>query len=163
MCWTDKLAIELHYIQTSKKTMNSRLLFSFAILLVTVVTSLAVDDTNRPAIFGGYHQIVPWGVGYGMKGTVTNVTVIGDRIQFQLTGWFWFHQYPEGGTNGEQVIKVDCRRGILATVNDPDSFVAMTSDQLGGSVRNGKGKLLAILQAAANRGNEVRFELMRSK
>lgn len=146
--------------------MNSRALFSFVILLIAIVTSSAAGDRNQAALAaqpGGFHQKLPWAVGFGMEGTLTNVVVVDDHIQFQLTGWFWFHQYPEGGTNGEQVVKVDCQRGISATVNDPDSFVAMTSDGRGGSVRNGKGNLQKILQTAEKRGRVVKFELMRPK
>jgi hypothetical protein len=97
-----------------------------------------------------------------MEGTITNITVTGHHISFQLTGWFWLAQYPEGGTN-KQVIKVDCRRGISATVNQPDSFVAMTRDWTGGSVQNGEGKLLRLLQIAAERGSLVKVELTKPK
>jgi len=133
---------------------------------IAVVTVAAAGETNQPALSegqqGGFHQKIPWGVGTGMEGTITNIVVSDERIHFQLTGWFWLAQHPEGGTN-KQVIKVDCRRGIPDTVNEADSFVAMTSDWRGGSVRNGKGKLLKLLQTAAERGSVVKFELVRPK
>jgi len=146
--------------------MNLQALLSIVIWLIAVVTSPAAGDTNHSAVSngqqGGFHQKIPWGVGTGMEGTITNIVVTDGCIRFQLTGWFWLTQYPEGGTN-EQVIKVDCKRGVSATVNQPDSFVAMTSDWRAGSVRNGKGRLLNLLQTAADRGRVVRFELMRPK
>jgi hypothetical protein len=145
--------------------MNSRAMFAIIVLLIAVTTSPA-GDTNQPAVstgqLSGFHQKNPWAVGCGMKGTVTNVSMIDGRIQFKLTGWFWFHQYPEGGTNGEQVIKVNCERGISATVT-PDSFVAFTPDWRAGSVVNDKGRLLEILKTAAKRGTEVRFALTEPK
>jgi hypothetical protein len=147
--------------------MISRALFSFVILLIAIGTSPAAGDTNQAALAAGqqrvFRQKIPWAVGFGMEGILTNVVVVEDHIQFQLTGWFWFHQYPEGGTNGQQIIKVDCQRGISATVNDPDSFVAMTSNWRGGSVRNGKGNLQKILQTAEKCGRVVKFELLRPK
>lgn len=114
--------------------------------------------TNQPTRI---YTKVPWAIGFAMKGTVTNVTMIDERIHFQLTGWFWFHQYPWGGTN-QQVIKVDCEHGMPATVT-PDSFVAMTSDWRGGSVQNDKGRLLKILETAAERGTVVEFSLLQPK
>ena len=116
------------------------------------------SDANQPARI---NTKVPWAVGFGMKGTVTNVVVVNERIQFRLTGWFWFHQYLLGGTN-QQVIKVDCEHGISATVT-PDSFVAMTTDWRGGSVQNDKGRLLEILEAAGERGTVVEFSLLQPK
>ena len=98
-----------------------------------------------------------------MEGTVTNVAVVDQRIHFQLTGWLWLHQYPEGGTNVEQIVKVDGQHGISATVGQPDSFVAMSSDWRAGSVRNEKGNLLKILRTASDRGTKVRFALLDAK
>jgi hypothetical protein len=70
-------------------------------------------------------------------------------------------QYPWEGTN-QQVIKVDCERGISASIT-PDSFVAMTTDWRGGSVQNNKGRLLQILQTAAGRHSEVKVALLNPK
>jgi hypothetical protein len=146
--------------------MNTRALFSFIILLIAVVASPAAEDTNQSAISNGqqhgFHSKIPWGVGSGMEGTVTNIVVTDQIIRFQLTGWFWLIQYPEGGTN-KQVIKVDCKRGISATVKQPDSFVRMTRNWDAGSVKNGKGYLQKILQTAAERGTVVKFELTQPK
>lgn len=148
------------------RAMNLETPLSCLILMIAVMTSPAAGDTNQPALsnapHGGFHQKIPWAVGTGMEGTITNIAVSDHRISFQLTGWFWLTQYPEGGTN-VQIIKVDCRCGIPATVNQPDSFVAMTSDWSGGSVQNGKGKLLKLLQTAAERSTVVKFSLMKPK
>jgi hypothetical protein len=122
--------------------------------LLVSVSAFGSPDTNQPA---SIYTKRPWAVGFGMKGTVTNVARVDGRIHFRLTGWFWFHQYPWGGTN-RQVIKVDCERGISATVT-PDSFVAMTRDWRAGSVQNDQDRLLQILQTAADRGTVVELAL----
>jgi uncharacterized protein (AIM24 family) len=60
------------------------------------------------------------------------------------------------------VIEVHRKGGFSATVS-PDSFVAMTSDWRGGSVQNDKGRLLKILESAAERGTVVKFSLTQPK
>jgi hypothetical protein len=117
-----------------------------------------VEVTNPPPqVPNGFHQKVPWAVACSMKGTVTNVVMVDGRIQFKLTGWFWFSQYPEGGTN-QQIVRFNCQNGMTAVVT-PDSFVAMTPNWTGGSVQNDKGRLLEILEVAEKRGNVVKFSL----
>ncbi len=96
-----------------------------------------------------------------MEGPVTNITVTGDRIQFQLSGRFWFVQYPEGRPP-RHLIEVDGKRGISANVSQAELFFAMTADWRGGALRE-KGELLKILKTAAERGRVVKFELMRPK
>jgi hypothetical protein len=97
------------------------------------------------------------GIGFWMEGTVTDVTTEGDRIKFHLKGQFRFDQYSGGHT--PQIIKVDCEKGITAIVHQADPFFAFTPDWGGGSIQ-GKGGLLRILKAAAERGGIVRFELL---
>ena len=97
------------------------------------------------------------GVGFWMEGTLSDVTAVGDKIQFHLKGQFRFDQYPDGHT--PQVIKIDCKQSISATVHQADPFFAFTPDWKAGSIQD-KGGLLRILKAAAERGNVVRFELL---
>lgn len=104
---------------------------------------------------------VPWAVGFEMKGTVTNVVATGDKIHFQFNGWFNIHQYPWGGTN-EEVVKVDCQRGISATVSLTDSFVATVPNVNAAAVRK-RGDLLPIFTAAAEHGRALTIELMSPK
>ncbi|MBM3883233.1 MAG: hypothetical protein FJ387_26565 [Verrucomicrobia bacterium] len=101
------------------------------------------------------------GVGFWMEGTLTNITVTGDRIQFQLTGRFWMEQFPDGRPP-RQLIEVDCKRGVSATVSQAEPFFAMTSDWHGGAIRQ-KGALLKILKAAAEHGRVVRFQMLQPK
>jgi hypothetical protein len=96
-----------------------------------------------------------------MEGTVTNIVATEEGIHFRLAGWFWFTQYPWGGTN-QQVIKVDCKRGIPATVHQADPFFAFTPDWRAGSLGE-KGRLLRILKIAEVRGRVVKFELTQPK
>ena len=123
------------------------------LLLVLLVVSSVVVATSAFAKGGG--------VGFWMEGTITNVTVAGDRIQFELTGRFWLEQFPDGRPP-RQMIEVDCKRGISATVSQAEPFFAMTSDWRGGAIRQ-KGELLKILKTAAQRGRVVKFEMMQPK
>jgi hypothetical protein len=146
------------------KTISSHFAFQFLLAITgcLLATAAFAEDTNKPAHHE--HRIytkIPWAVGFGMEGTVTNITLVDERIHFQFTGWFWLDQYPWGGTN-QQVIKVDARKGISATLT-PTEFVAMTSDWGGGSVVNDKTKLIKILNTAAKRGTVVKFSLMQPK
>lgn len=136
----------------------------FAIVIAVAISTAALAQDAVPSRVppGGFHQIFPWAVGCSMKGTVTNVMVADGHIQFRLTGWFWFHQYPEGGTN-EEIVRVDCRSGTSVTMTQTDSFVAETTDWTGGSVQNSKERMVEILKAAEKRGNEVKFSLISPK
>jgi hypothetical protein len=127
-------------------------------LLVPAFADDANSSTNREPHF---YSKVPWAVGFGMEGTVTNVAWLEGRIQFHLNGRFWFMQYPPE-TPKQVVIEVHHTGGFSATVS-PDSFVAMTSDWRGGSVQNDKGRLLKILETAAERGTMVKFSLTQPK
>ena len=92
-----------------------------------------------------------------MEGTVTNVTVVDERIHLHLNGRFWLSQYPPEGTTP---VKIEVhRKGGFRAIITPDSFVAMTRNWSAGSVQNDKTKLLKILQTAAERGTVVKFEL----
>jgi hypothetical protein len=118
----------------------------------------ATGSTNRePHFFSKF----PWAVDFGMEGTVTNVTLIDERIHFQLNGRFWFSQYPPESAK-QVVIEVHRKTDFSATVT-PDSFVAVTADGRAGSVQNDKGKLLKILTAAAGHGTVVKFALTQPK
>jgi hypothetical protein len=136
------------------------MLFCVAVCLlpIAVVAEGTNSSTNREPHF---FSKVPWGVGFGMEGTVTNVALVEGRIQFQLNGRFWFTQYPPESTK-QVVIEVHRKDGFSATVS-PDSFVAMTSDWRGGSVQNDKGRLLKILESAAKRGTVIKFSLTQPK
>jgi hypothetical protein len=141
-----------------KKSIN---LISGAVVLFVLWSSAQTTtpaSTNRPHGFVGK---VPWGVGFSMRGTVADVSLADEKIHFRFKGWTTLFQYPEGGTN-KQVIKVNCERGVSATVT-PDSFVAMTEDWGAGSVQNDKGRLLKILTSAAERGTEVRMSIVQPK
>jgi hypothetical protein len=131
---------------------TSRITSSFLLAHVVVVCFL-ISAVSTFAKGGG--------VGFWMQGTITNITVAGDRIQFQLTGRFWFEQFPDGRPP-RQVIEVDCKGGVSATVTQADPFFAMTSDWRGGAIRQ-KGELLKILKTATERGRVVKFEMMRPK
>jgi uncharacterized protein (AIM24 family) len=60
------------------------------------------------------------------------------------------------------MIEVHRKGGFSATVS-PDSFIAMTSDWGAGSVQNDKGRLLKILEKAAERGTMLKFSLTQPK
>ena len=127
-----------------------------------LLTAVFADETNGTnSRVPHFYSKIPWAVGFGMEGTLTNVALIGERVQFQLNGRFWFAQYPPESTK-QQVIEVHRKNGFSATVS-PDSFVAMTSDWRAGSVVNDKGKLLKILKTAAERGTVVKFSLTQPK
>src|ERR1043166_6389022 len=140
--------------------------FLFRMLMVaglhTLLTPAFADDattsTNREPHF---YSKIPWAIGFGMEGTVTNVALVGGRIQFHLNGRFWFTQLPPE-TPKQVMIEVHHKGGFAATVT-PDSFVAMTSDWRGGPVQNDKGRLLKILETAGERGTVVKFSLTQPK
>jgi hypothetical protein len=114
--------------------------------------------TNQPTRI---YTIVPWAVGFRMKGTVSNVVATDEKIHFQFNGWFYIHQYPWGGTN-EEVIKVDCQRGISATVSLTDSFVATVPNMNAAAVRK-REDLLPIFKAAAEHNRELTIQLLSPK
>lgn len=126
--------------------------------LMSVFADATDTSANREPHF---YSKLPWAVGFGMEGTVTNVALVDGRIQFHLDGRFWFTQYPPE-TPKEVMIEVHHEGGFSATVS-PDSFVAMTRDSRGGSVQNDKGRLLKILESAAERGTVVKFSLTQPK
>ena len=138
-----------------------------ALFLISVAGSLRLtavfaEDTNGLANREPhFYSKLPWAVGFGMEGTVTNVVRVDQRIQFRLDGRFWFSQYPPESTN-QLVIEV-YRKGGFSAALSPDSFVALTADGRARSVVNDKGKLLKILTTAAERGTLVRFSLMQPK
>ena len=127
-------------------------------LPIAVFADDSNSSTNREPHF---YSKLPWAVGFGMEGTVTNVVVVEGRIQFRLDGRFWFTQYPPESPQ-QVVIEVHRKGGFSARVS-PDSFVAMTSDWRAGSVQNDKGRLLKILESAAERGSVVKFSLTQPK
>jgi hypothetical protein len=104
------------------------------------------------------YPMIPWGVGFWMEGRVTNVALIGERIQFQITGRFWFTQLPPEGATKPQVIEVHGKDGISAIVSQAEPFFAMSTDWRAGAIRK-NGELLKILRTAAERGSVVKFEL----
>jgi membrane protein implicated in regulation of membrane protease activity len=143
------------------KTLPVRLLVLLTATVQLVAASFAGEtnsSTNREPHF---YSKVPWGVGFGMEGTVTNVALVEGRIQFQLRGRFWLAQYPPESTK-QVMIEVHRKGGFSATVS-PDSFIAMTSDWGAGSVQNDKGRLLKILEKAAERGTMLKFSLTQPK
>lgn len=140
-------------------------LFLRSLMIIAVQTPLTpafADDartsTNREPHF---YSKVPWAIGFGMEGTLTNIALVDGRVQFHLNGRFWITQYPPDSPK-EVVIEVHRKVGFSATVT-PDAFVAMTSDWRGGSVQNDKGRLLKILEAAAERRTVVKFSLTQPK
>ncbi len=147
-------------MKTSISCLFLRLLMLVGVqtLLMPAFADDANSSTNREPHF---YSKKPWAVGFGMEGTVTNVALVDGRIQFHLNGRFWFTQYPPE-TPKQVVIEVHHKGGFPATVS-PDSFVAMTSDWRGGSVQNDKGRLLKILETAAERGTVVKFSLTQPK
>jgi len=126
--------------------------------LAVAASAFGSPDTNQPARI---YTKKPWAVGFGMQGTVTNVVAADDKIHFQFNGWFFIRQYPWGGTN-EEVIKVDCQRGVSATVSLTDSFVATVPNVNAATTRN-RGDLLPIFKAAAERGGELTIKLLSPK
>ena len=136
-------------------------LFAAITVHLCIVPSFADDansSTNREPHFVSK---IPWAIGFGMEGTVKNVVSVEGHVQFQMNGRFWFAQYPPDSTR-QAVIEVHRKDGFPATVT-PDSFVAMTTNGRAGSVQNDKGRLLKILERAAERGTEVKFSLTQPK
>jgi hypothetical protein len=138
----------------------TRFFISVAVWLLpmAVFAQATNSSTNREPHF---YSKLPWAVGFGMEGTVTNVALVDERIQFQLNGRFWLTQYPPESTK-QVVIEVHRQGGFSATLS-PDSFVAMTRNGSAGSVQNDKGRLLKILTTAGERGTVVKFSLMEPK
>jgi len=98
------------------------------------------------------------GVGFWMEGTVKNIRVNADKINFQLIGRFWFIQYSGQPATKESLITVDLSHGTTVTIRQATPFFAMSSDWRGGAIRK-KGELLKILQAAARHNRKVKFQL----
>src|SRR6266850_4249330 len=146
------------------KTFRPRLTRLFVIsvgafLLPSVVLAEDINTaTNREPHF---YSKLPWGIGFGMEGTVTNVVLNGERIEFHVNGRFWFSQYPPESTK-QVFIEAHRKDGFSAAVT-PDSFVAMTRNWRAGSVVNDKGKLFEILAVAAERGTVLKFALTQAK
>ena len=134
-----------------------KVLLTFLGLLIGA-NAFSSPVTNQPARI---YTKIPWGIGFGMKGTVTNVVAANEKIHFQFNGWFYIHQYPWGGTN-EEVIKVDCQRGISATVRLTDSFVA-TVPNVNAAAEKKSEDLLPIFKAAAKHGRELTIQLLSPK
>ncbi len=66
-------------------------------------------------------------VGFWMEGSVKNVTVSSDRIKCELSGQFWFVQYPEGQT-GKSIIYVDLNENASILLTQANPFFAMSTD-----------------------------------
>ena len=126
--------------------------------LFIAVHAFSAPDTNEPAIS---LSKFPWAVGFGMKGTVTNVVADTDKIHFQFHGWFYLRQYSWNGVTNRQVIKVDCQNGISATVSISD-FVAAVPNVNAAAVRN-RDALLPIFKAAEEHGRELSISLLSPK
>ena len=126
--------------------------------LLIATSAFSSPGTNQQARI---YTKKPWAVGFRMKGTVANVVATDDKIHFQFSGWFYLHQYPWGGTN-EEVIKVDCQRGISATVSLTDSFVATVPNVNAAAMKKRKD-LLPIFKAAAEHGRELTIQLLSPK
>jgi hypothetical protein len=130
--------------------------------LFIAVNAFAGTDTNEPSVS---LSKFPWAVGFGLKGTVTNIVADGDKIHFQFHGWFYLRQYSWNGvTNGQslaQVIKMDCQRGISATVTVTD-FVATVPNVNAAAVRTSEA-LLPIFKAAEAHGRELTISLLSPK
>ena len=137
-------------------------LFLISVAGSLLLTAVFAEDTNGLANREPhFYSKLPWAIGFGMEGTVTNVVLVAERIQFRLHGRFWLRQYPPESTK-QVVIEVHRTGGFSATVS-PDSFVAMTADGRARSVVNDKGNLLRILTTAAERGTVVKFSLLQPK
>lgn len=95
------------------------------------------------------------GVGFTMDGTVTNVTVSGENIQFTFTGTFRMSQFR--GIR-KSVVEIDCEHGVSATVSQGEPFFAMSSDGRAGAIRPA-GALLKIFRATAERNRKITIEL----
>jgi hypothetical protein len=67
-----------------------KVLLAFLGLLIGT-SAFSSPATNQPFRF---YTEIPWAVGFGMKGTVTNVVAADEKIHFQFNGWFYIHQYP---------------------------------------------------------------------
>src|SRR5213592_4717085 len=119
--------------------MRTFIRFVIALSLLLPVVALAKGD----------------GVGFSMEGTVTNISVSGERIHFTFTGTFRISQFR--GSHAS-VVEIDCKRGVSATVSQGDPFFAMSSDGRAGALRP-RGELLKILTAAVEHGRVVKFEL----
>jgi hypothetical protein len=133
-----------------------------AMVVLSGTTALAKEggETNRHE--PRFYSKVPWGVGFWMEGTVTNVTQLDGRLQFQLSGRFWFAQFPPDSPKQVE-IEVHGKGGTFAaTVSQSEPFFAMTSNWRAGALRK-KGELFRILKTAEERGRAVRFELGQPK
>jgi len=144
------------------KTFSSPLLLLLAAALQFATAAFADgvnSSTNREPHFVSK---IPWAIGFGLEGTVTNVVALMDgRIKFQVNGRFWMSQYPPNRTK-QAVIEVHRGAGFSATVT-PDSFVAFTPNGRAGAVQNDKGRLLKILEKAAERGTSIKISLTNPK
>src|ERR1041385_1585946 len=99
------------------------------------------------------------GIGFSMEGTVTNISVDGERIHFTFSGTFRISQFRG---SEHSVVEIDCQRGVSAAVSQGDPFFAMSSDGRAGALRPA-GELLKILKAAVEHGRVVKFELYNVK
>lgn len=126
--------------------------------LFIALNAFSSPDTNEPAISLSKR---PWAVGFILKGTVTNVVADGDKIHFQFNGWFYFRQYSLWRGTNEQFIKVDCQKGISATVSVTD-FVATVPKVNAAAVKPAKD-LLPIFKAAEEHSRELTISLLSPK
>jgi hypothetical protein len=132
------------------------------VIVLTLLTATAAftGTTTQPATAPHEprtYPMVPWGVSFGMDGTVKNVVSADGHIKFQITGRVLMNQYLPDQPR-PVVIEVHPEQEFSATITQADPFFAMTKDWGGGSIRKG-GDLLKILKSAAVRGNVVRFDL----
>jgi hypothetical protein len=110
------------------------------------------------ATFVPYAAAKGEGVGFWLEGTVSGVRIVGRYIQLSVAGRLWLRQFPDGQPPGQHV-EFDCPEGISATLTQAQEFFAMSTDWGGGALRQ-PGHLHKILEAAAKRGNVVRFQLL---
>ncbi len=96
------------------------------------------------------------GVGFTMKGTLTNLTANGGSCQFTFTGTFHITQWRGASPS---TIEIDCKRGFAATVTQNSFFVATHPTANAAAVRNDPNALSRILKAAAEHGRLVKFQL----
>jgi hypothetical protein len=126
--------------------------------LFITVNAFGGTDTNEPTIS---LSKIPWGVEFFMKGTVTNVVADTDKIHFEFHGWFYMRQYSWNGVTNQQVIKMDCQRGISAVVRITN-FVATVPNVNAAAVRTADA-LLPIFKAAEQYHRELTISLDPSK
>jgi hypothetical protein len=126
--------------------------------LFLAVHAFSSPNTNEPTVS---LSKFPWVVGFGIKGTVTNVVIDQDKIHFQFRGWFYLRQNSWNGVTNQQVIKMDCRLGKSATVKITD-FMATVPNANAAAVRKPEA-LLPIFKAAEQHQKELTISLSPSR